>query len=398
MKKLNVPLSEFKERIEKCQEKAKKAGLDALLVWSHSPDRTGNVKYLSNYAASILYNPSSLLSQPPRRGTSDTCVLVPVEGEPILIKMATPVYPDHMFPPLVEIAVKKVKEFDRDITDAVAEAVRENHLENKRIGVAGEDAISTFLMRLIKEKLPKVKFDYADEILAEMRITMSKNEVELVKKTGEMADKTMKKAVEAVKPGVSQRDIQSLIASTLTNEGAEKILFIDCSPGLPTEYWKVPNKTIQDDEIVQIDFGFEDENGYFADVSRTIVAGKASEKKREIVRLGRETVDYVASIAVPGIKGQEWLKKTRQFVEKRIKSGDYHIPAPWPVMYLGNALGLDMQPMFFDSEANMEVKEGMFLSIEIWLYVPGLGASRFEELVLVTKKGGEFLTKYRPSI
>jgi len=42
----------------------------------------------------------------------------------------------------------------------------------------------------------------------------------------------------------------------MTKEGVERILFIDCSPGLPTEYWKVHDKVIEDDDIVQIDFGF----------------------------------------------------------------------------------------------------------------------------------------------
>ena len=396
MKKLVVPASEYLKRIEKCQDIAKKRGFDALLVWSHSPDRTGNVKFLSNYSAPVVYNPSSLLDQPPRRGTGDTCILLPVEGEPILIKMAIPVYPDHMFPPLVEVAIQKVKEFQRDITDSVTEAIKENFLENKRIGIAGEEALSTFLMRLIKSKNPGVQFDYADDILIEARLSLSDEEVKLVERTGEIADKAMRKAVEAVKPGISQREIQSIIAATLTLEGVDKILFIDCSPGMPTDYWKVPNKVIENDEIVQIDFGFEDENGYVADVCRTIVAGKASREKREIVELGRETANYAASIALPGISGQEWLRKTRDFVENRIKSGDYHIPAPWPVMYLGNVLGLDMLPMFFDDKADMEIKESMFLSLEIWLYVPSIGASRFEDLVLIKKKGGEILTKYYP--
>ena len=83
--------------------------------------------------------------------------------------MGIPVYPDHMFPPLVETPIKKVKEFCQDITDAVTETIKEYHLENKKIGVAGEDAISAFLLRLIKQKNPKVQFDYADDILVEAR-------------------------------------------------------------------------------------------------------------------------------------------------------------------------------------------------------------------------------------
>ena len=90
---------------------------------------------------------------------------VPVENEPVLIKLAVPVYPDHLFAPEIEVAVDEIKPFEHDITDAIVETILEKKLGNKKIGVAGEDVISAYLMRLIKEKLPSAHFGFADHIL-----------------------------------------------------------------------------------------------------------------------------------------------------------------------------------------------------------------------------------------
>ena len=41
-------------------------------------------------------------------------------------------------------------------------------------------------------------------------------------------------------------------------------------------------------------------------------------------------------------------------------------------------------------KSNLILKEGMFLSIEPWIYIPNFGASKFEDMILITKNGGEF--------
>jgi len=405
MKKLPVPSSEYKDRIERCQKLAKAAGLDALVVFSHSPDRPGHVRYLSNYYAPLAYNSSSLPDQPIRRGMADTCVLVPVNDEPVLVKAGRP-------PTDYEVAIKDIREFrvyvrgenitSNDLTEMVANVVHEKHLENAKIGIAGEDVISAYLMRLIKENLPDVRFAYADYIIEGLRHIKSENEIELMRKTGELADKALKAAVEAVRPGVKERDVAAVAVATMLSEGAERVLFNDVQSGPNSEKmgtWPMAgDRRIQEDDIVMIDLGAQDENGYWLDVARTIVAGKASKPKKDLVKLGREATDFATRIAMPGLDGIQWLQRTNNFVAERIDTKEYAIRRPNPVSFVGHSIGLDMEALWFVPGAQMELKENMVISIEPWIHVPGVGASRFEDLMVVTRKGGELLTQYRYDI
>jgi Xaa-Pro dipeptidase len=138
-----------------------------------------------------------------------------------------------------------------------------------------------------------------------------------------------------------------------------------------------------------------DENGYFADVARTIVVGESSKAKHDLVRLCRETTDFIARTAVPGKRGKEWLQETREFVKQRIATGNYDMSNPEPIMFLGHSIGLDMNSYYFGPDADMELKENMSLALEAWLYVPQIGAVRFEELIIIKNEGAQFLTKYR---
>lgn len=394
MRKLAVPLSEYKERIERCKQKAIERGFDALLVYSHTPDKPGNVRYLTNYNSPVSLHNSNQPDQPVRRSTPDTCLILPVEGDPVLIKMPLTLPPDGFVTTIpIEIATEDVREYKRDITETITQVVREKHLENKKVGVAGEDAISAHLMRIIKEKLPEVKFDYADDILYKMRVVKSRNEIALMRKTGEMADKCLKIVLESVKPGAKIIDLFGLAAQTIVSQGAERLNFIDICAG-QVLHWYNGKKIIEEGDLVMVDFGFIDSNGYFADVARTFVLGEGDSRLRDLVKLSHDTHNFIAEQAIPGTKGQEWLEKTRRFVKSSLAAGKYSLPPPDPVMFLAHSIGLDGNSYFFDSEADMELEENMSLAIENFTYVPGLNAARFENLAIVTKSGGEFLTKF----
>lgn len=321
-------------------------------------------------------------------------MFIPVGGEPVLIKAEVP-YDS-------EIAIKDTRDYPEDIVDMVGKVVREKDLDSARIGIAGEDIIAAFLMRLIRDALPKVKFEYADHIIEGLRQIKSANEIELMRKTAELSDKALKAAVDAVKPGVKERDIGAVAAATMLREGAERVLFNDVQSGPNSESviaWPMAgDRVIQEDDVVMIDLGGQDDNGYFFDVARTTIAGKASKPRRDLVRLGREATDYVAKIGRSGLRGIEWMQKTNDFVKERMKTGQYNMSQPDPVMFIGHGMGLDMESLWYVPGADMELKEGMVISIEPWIHVQKLGASRFEELMLVTKKGGELLNKYRYEI
>jgi Xaa-Pro aminopeptidase len=133
-------------------------------------------------------------------------------------------------------------------------------------------------------------------------------------------------------------------------------------------------------------------------LKRTTVAGKPSKAKQDLLRLGRETTDFVAEIGRAGLGGVEWMKRTNEFLKERMKTNQYSIAHPDPVMFIGHGMGLDMEALWYVPGADMKLQEGMVLSIEPWIRVAGLGASRFEDLMLVAENRGELLNKYRFAI
>jgi Xaa-Pro aminopeptidase len=215
-----------------------------------------------------------------------------------------------------------------------------------------------------------------------------------MRKTGAMADKFLKIVLESIKPGVKMEDVFGLTAKVIMKNGAERLNFIDVCAGY-VQNWYNGKKVFEKGDLVMVDFGFVDPNGYFADVARTFSLEGADTRTKDLIRLCNDTNNFIAEQAIPGIRGQEWLEKTRAFVKNGIKNGKYNLPMPDPVMFLAHSLGLDGNSYFFDSEANMEVKENMSLAIENFTHIPGLNAARFENLAIVTKNGAEFLTKYR---
>lgn len=62
---------------------------------------------------------------------------------------------------------------------------------------------------------------------------------------------------------------------------------------------------------------------------------------------------------------------------------------------LGHGVGIDIHEMpSLDSESKTILKENMVFTIEPGAYIPDYGGVRIEDMVLLTKKGKQVLTKF----
>lgn len=134
-------------------------------------------------------------------------------------------------------------------------------------------------------------------------------------------------------------------------------------------------------------------NGYFGDLSRTVVRGRASEKLKEIYATVQAGQQIGFTMIRAGVNGKEVHQKildlfdARGFSTGRIKGrmqGFFH--------GTGHGLGLDIHepPRIAPVEATL--RRGHVVTVEPGLYYLGVGGVRLEDVVLVTEKGNRNLT------
>ena len=121
-------------------------------------------------------------------------------------------------------------------------------------------------------------------------------------------------------------------------------------------------------------------DGYMSDMTRVVFFGSVSEKIKEINCVVKDTHKAVLTKIAPGIKVSELDKFARNFMGKYEK----HF-----IHSLGHGIGLNVHeyPFISSKTKNVELQEGMVITIEPGIYLQGMGGARHEDMSVVTKTG-----------
>ncbi|MDI9394317.1 MAG: Xaa-Pro peptidase family protein [Euryarchaeota archaeon] len=132
---------------------------------------------------------------------------------------------------------------------------------------------------------------------------------------------------------------------------------------------------------------------YFADMTRTVLRGEASEKLKAMYKTVLEAQKKALSMIKPGVQASEIHAAVCDFFEARgyhtyrsgSKAGFTHST--------GHGVGLDIHELPGLGENSFVLEAGNVITIEPGLYYPDIGGIRLEDMVLLTEKGCENLTK-----
>ena len=148
------------------------------------------------------------------------------------------------------------------------------------------------------------------------------------------------------------------------------------------------------DSLIILDvFPRDAKTGYFGDMTRTVLRGRASEAQRKLW----ETVKGGQALALQrikaGVDGMTIHKAIQEFFAKRgfptgvrrgRRVGFFH--------GTGHGLGLEIHE--YPRLQKVVLKDRQVLTVEPGLYYPGLGGVRLEDVVLVTKMGCRILSRF----
>jgi Xaa-Pro aminopeptidase len=267
-------------------------------------------------------------------------------------------------------------------------------------------------------------------ILHEMRVFKSDAEIELMQRAADIAAEAHVEAMKAVRPGMSEYEIEALLESVFRKQGSTGPAYTSIvgGGGNATVLHYISNTdTLRDGELLLVDAGAE-YRGYASDITRTFpINGRFSQAQQEIYDLVLETQKSCVDMVRPGVRLED-LKThsvemlTEGMVRLGLLKGDPKQlieEKKYMQFYmhnLGHFLGIDVHDAgryYFNGESR-PAEPGMVMTIEPGLYVSpdtsnipenfnhdippqylGIGV-RIEDDVLVTKNGARVLTSKVP--
>jgi Xaa-Pro aminopeptidase len=135
------------------------------------------------------------------------------------------------------------------------------------------------------------------------------------------------------------------------------------------------------------------QSGYFGDMTRTVVRGRASEAQRHLWETVRAGQEKALRGMKPGVEGRKLHEEVKRF----FKDAGYpteQSDGRWRGFFhgTGHGLGLELhEPPRFGATT---FKPGQVLTVEPGIYWPGIGGARLEDVVTVTDTGVRMLSRF----
>jgi len=136
--------------------------------------------------------------------------------------------------------------------------------------------------------------------------------------------------------------------------------------------------------------------GYFGDITRTVVKGKASDAVRRLYDTVWRGQEAAFTKVACGVKGSDIHKAVQDLFEKEgFKTGRKNGRMEGFFHGTGHGVGMEIhEAPRISLTSNDVLKAGHVVTVEPGLYYPSLGGVRLEDMVIVNPHGARNLTKF----
>lgn len=294
--------------------------------------------------------------------------------------------------------ITAVKKETKNVTNVIE--MRTNHhggffgmlqsdlVKNKVKTLAFESDYLTYLTyQNLTTNLSSVTLKPVD--FSELRAIKTNSEIEALKQACAIGDIAINNAINKIKVGMTERQVEQIIINSFIEAGADKpsfdtIVASGWRGALP--HGRATDKKIANNELITIDFGCI-YNGYCSDTTRTIGLGTPSSKMLEIYDVVYEAQSLGIHAIKPGVTTAMIDKICRDYIISK-GYGEYFTHST------GHGVGIEIHEFPRVSPfCDVLLEPGMVITVEPGIYIPNLGGVRIEDDILVTENGFHFLTE-----
>lgn len=259
--------------------------------------------------------------------------------------------------------------------------------------IAIDESAAYFLVDGISKANPSYNFINAQEITAGCRMQKSKNEIAIIQRAKDITMEVQRAAARILKPGITVNEVTDFINKAHIKAGIPSgsyfciVLFAD-----DTQYphgVSVP-QTLKENQAVIVDTGCRLE-GYLSDITRSYAFGEASEEYKTIWNLEQKTQFSAFEAAQIGASCGSLDDAARKTLAEAGLSPDYELPGlPHRV---GHGTGLDIHEYpYLVRGSEIKLLEGMVVSNEPMICIPGKFGIRHEDHFYMTENGPKWFT------
>ena len=394
----HLPQEEYETRLKKAKELMTSHGIDALVLFS--PE---NLFYYTGFKKENL-----AMDKNWRRG-----LIIPNDADPVLLTSKEVLFDAVSSAWVKDIrdwGAEKISDQSQGFIETFTGIIKEFDLDGKTLGMELWDKAPAIEVDLtwkefeeIKRCLPVAKIIDAGNLIWEQRMVKTPWEIEIIKELATITTKGFIAGLEAVKEGVSERQVINAVYDSMISEG---VLWNQPVMGRipvrgPGHYHAGimgPQDTIlKKGDMLMFDGG-PNHKGYWADIQRNVCIGEPPALQRKLYDASLAGLDAALDVIKPGVPVGE-IHRAAQAELKRLDP-DLDIIRN---VFAGHGLGLHThEPPYMDPggpQADIILQEGMYLAVEISAF----DSPQFrviggfpEDNILVTKDGFENLTEGIP--
>lgn len=309
------------------------------------------------------------------------CLLIPRNGESML----------YVYGVNYEQAKAEGKDFrvelvkrDENLAAKVAAQVRDFGIKKLAFDVLTVENYRG----LTKGLRGKARIKPQNKLVWELRKVKDTEELEFMRKAGQLTCEGMKAAYEFIRPGVKEYEAAAEIEYAMRRKGSwgtafDTIVASGVRSAFP--HGGCTEKEIRQGDLIVVDIGAT-YRYYRSDMTRTLVAGKPSEKQSKLY----EIVKTAQQKAVQAVKPKAKARDIDTVARKVIEAAGY---GEQFVHSLGHGVGLEVhEPPALSQQSKDRLMIGNVVTIEPGIYLVGFGGIRIEDTALVKEHGGEKFT------
>lgn len=347
---------DFRKRLKDLRAELKTKQIDSLLVTSES-----NVTYLSGFTG------------------NDSLLFITPDSQFFLT--------DSRYTQEAKDSVKgfTIVEITSSTYDTIGSIVRRNGI--KKIGFESIN-LPYEVAKNLEGCLGSAKLLPFKNAVERLRAVKDKEEIARIKESVQMAKGVLKNIINGLKPGVSETDLNCRIECEFIHKGAKAGFqsIVACGKNSAKPHAHPTNQRIAKNDVVMIDIGCS-LNSYNSDMTRMVLIGKVKDKIKEIYSIVKTAQEKTLEKIRPGRNVSEVDSAGRRYITDK-GYGKFFGHS------MGHGIGLDVHEEPSVSGRSKDIlRPGMVFTVEPAIYIPALGGVRIEDMVLVTERGYEILTR-----